>query len=123
MKLKNLLNARKIIIQYKDEKLSSTLAYKFVKFMKASDSEEAFYNDKLKQLIEEYALRDENGQIATKDGNIRLMPAKIQDFNNAANELQETEVEAPNVQFKISELEQIKLSVTDLYALDDFVTE
>lgn len=123
MKLKNLLNARKIIIQYKDEKLSPTLAYKFVKFMKASDSEEAFYNDKLKQLIEEYALKDEKGQIATQDGNIRLMPAKIQDFNNAANELQETEVEAPNVQFKISELEQIKLSVTDLYALDDFVTE
>lgn len=123
MKLKNLLNARKIIIQYKDEKLSPTLAYKFVKFMKASDSEEAFYNDKLKQLIEEYALKDENGQIATQDGNIRLIPAKIQDFNNAANELQETEVEAPNVQFKISELEQIKLSVTDLYALDDFVEE
>ena len=123
MKLKNLLNARKIIIQYKDEKLSPTLAYKFVKFMKASDSEEAFYNDKLKQLIEEYALKDEKGQIATQDGNIRLTPAKIQDFNNAANELQETEVEAPNVQFKISELEQIKLSVTDLYALDDFVTE
>lgn len=123
MKLKNLLNARKIIIQYKDEKLSPTLAYKFVKFMKASDSEEAFYNDKLKQLIEEYALRDEKGQITTQDGNIRLMPAKIQDFNNAANELQETEVEAPNVQFKISELEQIKLSVTDLYTLDDFVTE
>ena len=123
MKLKNLLNARKIIIQYKDEKLSPTLAYKFVKFMKASDSEEAFYNDKLKQLIEEYALKDEKGQIATQDGNIRLMPAKIQDFNNAANELQETEVEAPNVQFKISELEQIKLSVTDLYTLDDFVTE
>lgn len=123
MKLKNLLNARKIIIQYKDDKLSPTLAYKFVKFMKASDSEEAFYNDKLKQLIEEYALKDEKGQIATQDGNIRLMPAKIQDFNNAANELQETEVEAPNVQFKISELEQIKLSVTDLYALDDFVME
>lgn len=123
MKLKNLLTARKVVFQHKDDKLPSCLAYKLMKFMKASDLAEAFYNEKLQQAINEYSLKDENGKPKTISGNIVIEPAKINEFNSLVEEIQDTDVDTPQVKFSIQELEPICLSLADIYSLDEFIQE
>lgn len=123
MKLKNLLRAREIIFQHKDDKISSLLAYKFMKFMKASDSEEAFYKEKVKEAIEEFSLKEEDGKNKLVNGKIAIIPSKIDEFNKVINEIDEIDVEAPKIKFSINELEAIVLSVSEIYVLDEFIEE
>ena len=123
MKIKNLLTARNVIFQHKDDKIPSSLAYKLMKFLKASDSDEAFYNEKLKSLIEEYSVREADGKIKTVNGSFAIQPSKVDVFNKEAEELRNTEVDIPQVKFSIKELEPIRLSITDIYSLDEFITE
>ena len=86
--------------------------------------EEDFYNTRRNAIINEYAMRDENGQIVVyDDGTIRLVEEKIKEANNAILELNNVEVDVPNIKFSLAELEEIKLSVADMFALDEFIEE
>lgn len=123
MKIKNLLTARNVIFQHKDDKIPSSLAYKLMKFLKASDNDEAFYNEKLKALIEEYSIRESDGKIKMVNGNFAIQPSKIDVFNKEAEELRNTEVDIPQIKFSIKELEPIHLSIADIYSLDELITE
>ena len=123
MKLKNLLTARKVIFQHKDDRVPSCLAYKLMRFIKASDSDEAFYNEKLQQAINEYSLKDEKGKNKVVNGNIAIEPAKIDEFNKTVEEIQNTDVDTPQIKFSIRELEPICLSVSEIYSLDEFIEE
>lgn len=123
MKLNDLITARRIILSHKDEKMSSFLAYKLMKIIKASDEEENFYKEKLQALIDEYSIKDENGNVKVQDDGVAIAPAHVEAFNKAAAEIQNMEVEAPKIKFSVHELGTIKLTVSEIYALDEFIEE
>lgn len=54
MKLDKLLQVRKVLGDHANEPVPTMLAYKILKFMKGSDTESAFYDQKLKEIIEKY---------------------------------------------------------------------
>ena len=51
MKLNKLLQVRKVLSDHANEPIPTMLAYKILKFMKASDTEGAFYEQKLNGII------------------------------------------------------------------------
>ena len=51
MKLYKLLRARKILGDHMHEQLPAPLAYKIMKFIKASENEGAFYNEKFNEIV------------------------------------------------------------------------
>jgi hypothetical protein len=123
MKLKDLIMARKTIFNHKDDKMPSRLAYKFMKIMKASDNEEAFYNEKLKAIIEEYSIKNDEGKTKIVDGEFRITADCISEFNSAILELENTEIDAPTIRLSLDELADVSFSITESFTLDAFIEE
>ena len=124
MNIITLINTAKIFEQFAQTKISSKLAYKIMKFCKGVAAEEEFYNTKRNEIIDTYAVKDENGQVVVSDnGMITIMSDKINEANAALMELNGIEVEAPNIKFTLDELEGLELSVADMFALDAFIEE
>lgn len=124
MNIIKLLNAGSVLNQFGQVKVSSKLAYKIMKFYKCIAVEEEFYNMKRNEIIQEYAVKDENGQvIADERGMVKIAPDMVAKANAAMQELNALEVEAPNVRFTLAELEGLEVSAADMFALDDFIDE
>lgn len=124
MNILTLINATKVFGQITQEKISPKLAYKILKLCKGASEEEQFYDKKRSEIIQEYAIKDENGQVKiSDDGMITIIPDKIPEVEKALRELNELEVEAPNIKFTLDELEELKLSVSDMFALEAFIEE
>lgn len=124
MKIITLLNAAKVFEQFAQMKVLPKLAYKIMKFCKHISIEEEFYNTKRIEIIKEYAEKDDNGNpIISEDGMVNIIKGKRDEFGVAIQELNDIEVDVPNIRFTLSELEGLELSVADMYALDAFIDE
>ena len=123
MKLNKLLQVRKVLSEHANEPIPTMLAYKMLKFMKASDTEGSFYDQQLKDIISKYAKKDQQGELMYIDGHISIMPDKVEECQKAINDLGETDVDAPKITFSIRELTPINFSVSELYSLDEIIIE
>ena len=124
MNLVTLMNATKIFNQFGQVQISPRLAYKIMKFCKGVASEEEFYNTRRNEIINKYALKDDDGNImVSDDGMIRIIDGKIDEANDALKELSNVEVDVPKIKFTLAELDELKLSVADMFVLDSFIEE
>ena len=123
MELIRIIQAKEVFAPHFQKKLAPSLSYKIYKLCKFAEQEEGFYNQKRRELIEEYAQRDENGAIINNNGMIQLIPEKAAEAKSAMAELESIDVEVPNVKFSLDELSEIRLSVADIAALDGFIEE
>ena len=124
MNIITLLNARDIFKQFSQIRISSKLAYKIMKFCKSVEVEEEFYKNRKTEIINAYAQKNEAGQpIVNNGGIVQIIPEKTQEAQEAMQELNNTEVEAPSIRFTLAELGELKLSVADMYVLDAFIEE
>lgn len=121
MKLNNLLQARNVLSAHANDKLPFALAYKIMKFLKASNSEYTFYNEKLKELITFYGEKGDNGEIITAGEGVIIAGGKIEDCKKEIEALGATEATTPPIKFSLDELSLISLSANDLYFLEEFI--
>jgi len=122
MKLLTLLSARAVLKNHINDKLPTRLAYKLMKLIKASDTEGAFYDEKMKKIIDEFADRDDGGNVKMKKNDVVIKPDKLNECNAAITDLQQTEVDKPDISFTVEELEPLEVSISEIAALDDFIT-
>ena len=102
-----------------DAKMPTRTAYKFMKLLKSIEEEETFFNSKMKEIILEYGKKDENGQpVFLENGNVEIINGKEIECAEKVKELENIEVSIPDSKFSIEELESLKLSPRDIYALD-----
>ncbi len=124
MNIQKLLKTKKVVLGFMEEKLSPKLGYKMLKFCKAIDTEEEFFNGRMMEIVAKYCKKNENGSYErTENGGIAIQEDKRDDCNKAVEELNSLEVEKPNFTFTIEELSELKLSVADLIYLDEFIIE
>lgn len=123
MKLDKLLQVRRVLSEHANEPIPTMLAYKILKFMKASDTEGAFYDTKMQEIIDKYGERDESGKVIHVNGRISIAKEHIEECQKAIDELGATDIEAPHITFTIHELTPINFSVSELYSLDEIIIE
>lgn len=123
MKIKQLVQITQVLERFVNKKLSIKLSYKIMKFLKATEADMTFYKEKLTKIIEEYGERAEDGSIKMIDNNFKIKENEIENFNKAYFELEEIEIELPNIKFNLNELEEIKISPAELYILDNLIEE
>ena len=123
MKIKQLVQITQVLEKFVNEKLSIKFSYKIMKFLKATEADMTFYKEKLTKIIEEYGERAEDGSIKMIDNNFKIKENEIENFNKAYFELEEIEIELPNIKFNLNELEEIKISPAELYILDNLIEE
>lgn len=121
----NAYNVFTTLSTFADQKLPIKLSYKIMKIMTNLEGEIEFYRNRLQQLLDECALKNDNGvMITTNDGNgVEIKPDKLEYFNNQYIELHEMPIEIDDFKFTLEELESLELSPKQLYTLQDFIVE
>ena len=123
MKLNELLLARKVIVSKSQTQVPARLAYKMMKFIKGTEDEENFYNEKLRAIIEEYGARDKEGKLEGESGGVKIRPDALSACKSAIKELDGTQIDAPQITFNLDEIEPLTLSAKEMLALEYFVKE
>lgn len=123
MKIKQLIEAKRVIMPLVQEKLSPKLSYKLMKFIKEIEVEEDFYNKKLNELVDKYGERDENNKLIYTDTGVKIQENKMSDCSTELQEIGDVDVNAPSITFTLDELDSVKLSVADMFFLQDFIVE
>ena len=119
-----ILDFSKVYNSIKDEKMSIKTAYKLNKLIKKIEEENNFYNIKFHEIIEQYAEKDEQGEYQYIDENsIKIKEGKEQECYKKVSELQNLEIETPNITFSIEELGDINLTIDTVNMLMPFIEE
>lgn len=124
MRLNEIIEARSTINAHANEKVSAQLAYKFAKFIKATQDEIDFYVKKCNEIIQKYGDRDDDGKLITNDESVKIKEEYIEECNQAMNELYNVEIEQKcDFTFTIRDLREINMSTTEMKSLLPFITE
>ena len=122
LKMQDILGFTSFYDTVKSQKLTMKTAYRLARLAKAIEDELQFYREKLQAIIREYGEMDEQGNpIPTEDGKgIKLRPGTETDCFTAMKELQEINVELPDIQFSIEDFENIELTTNDIAVMLPF---
>jgi len=124
MKIQKVAQVKGVFSPLVRTKLSPKIAYKLLKFIKALEFDENFFNSKLREIVNEYAEKDEKGKLrADEKGNIVVSEDKQEAFKKAIDELNDIEVTTPDIKFTLDELQGLTLSVVDMSIIEDFIKE
>lgn len=118
------LSFRNFYAKIKDAKFPLRTGYRLNCLAKAIEPHFSFYQEQLAQIFNEYAEKDENGQIVRDEtGNLKILPDKIAECNVKLNELLAFEFEIEAKMLNISEIERIELSMDEIQGITSFITE
>ena len=99
-------------------------AYKINKIKKAVEKESEFYQEKFQEIVNQYAQKDEKGElIFSDDGNqIMIKEGMVEECNKALEDLQELEIEIDNFGLTLDDLgEDAECTPEELEALMPFM--
>ena len=123
MRLSEIIKARMTVAMLYREKIAGKLAYKFLKFLTATETDERFYREKLQEIIEKYGEKDEGGNFIETETGIQIQKEYRDDCHKAIVELESTEVDKPSLSITYDELEDIKISTEGMTSLFAFIEE
>lgn len=123
MKLLQVLKAREIISVIADKKIPAVTAYKFTKFLSQMQDEYSFFNERLAQIIDKYAERDADGKIISTNTGVSIKKEIQNECNSEINELNNCEVDAPSIKFRLKDLEDLQFSIQEMMILSEFIDE
>ncbi len=123
MELTKLLQIRNVLLEHINDKVSASLAYRIMKYLKSTDQEEDFYLKRTQEIANEFGEKDADGKpVRNTDGGITIQHDKIEECKKLISELNKTNVDVPATKFALAELSELKLSVKEMYILDDLIT-
>lgn len=119
MKLIEQISARMVLINHANERLPIQLGYKIAMYIRASENDAKFYQQKLDEILEEFAAKDPEGKfLHTKDNNIVIQNGKVDECKQRVKELEMTEVNPIALEkFEIGELAPIQFTADELLKL------
>ena len=127
MILKDIINMQQTLSNIISQKLPFSLAYKFSKLAKIVDENIQFYSTSLKQIIDEYVEKDEEGNILHDENNpdmIKVKSTLVEEFQQKVEELQNVEIADEVLTFTFSDLEdKIELTTQEVITLMPVIRE
>lgn len=111
--------------QIRSNPLPFKTAHKLSKLSKAIEEEIGFYREKMAELIEQYAQKDnDDNYVYINDGrDIAIIPDKIQECQAKIHELETMEIELPDIKFSADEFENTTLTVDELQSILPFIED
>ena len=124
MKMYEVIELQNLYSSIANIKLPLKTTYKFTRLMRRAEEELAFYQEKFREIVEEYGVK-ENGQYKlTPDGqSIAIIPGKEIECNTKLAELRNLDVLIDGIKFTIEELEGIDVSISELSCLMSLIEE
>ena len=95
-----------------------------MKFLKATDEDEKFYNEKREELIKTFATKDEDGKIVIENNQYKFTDENLAEINKQISELAAMEVEIPEtLKFSSEELEKMEFTIEEVSAIYELIKE
>lgn len=125
VKIADVLNFTDFYISVKERKMSVKTAYKLTKLATAIEVESDFYREKLQSIIQEYGMKDEDGNfVPTEDGTgIRLVEGKEMECGQAMNELQALEADLPDITFSAADFDGVEITLEEFSTIAPFIAD
>ena len=122
IKLKQLIDARGAIPSNSSSGSAKT-RYKMAKFLVATQDDFQIYAKQYNDIMLECGEANEDGSFGDQSGFIKIKPDMVKTYQEKKADLAEIEVEAPDINFTETELEEMGLSVNDIVRLFPFIKE
>lgn len=123
MKLIEVINAREAVKRHSHDKVPFRIAYKFASFIKATETQNSFYNDKFKEIIEQHGKKDADGNYIQNRNGIVLMEGHENECKAQLSELHDTEVDMPDITFDLNDFDGMEVTTEEIIALGNFIKE
>lgn len=96
-----------------DQKLPIKTTYKLSKLARKVEEETSFYFSELNKILEEYAQKKDGQYIFLGDGSsIAIIKGKEEECSNRMSELQNLEIQIPDIYFTIEEIEKLDITLS-----------
>lgn len=111
--------------EVKATKIPVKTAYKLNKLINTINEHVVFYQEQIRNLLQDYAEKDDKGEyIYTNDNiGIKIKKESQQEFVEKVNELLTLDVELPDITFSIEEFGNIELTMESFNIITPFLTE
>ena len=124
MKMYEVLDLQVLYNSIANVKLPLKTTYKFTRLMKRAEEEIAFYQEKFREIVEEYGVKENGEYKLTSDGmSIAIIPGKEAECNSKLAELRNLDVSIEGITFTIDELEGIDVSISELSCLMSLIED
>lgn len=125
LQIKAALTMLDTLEKIKTKQMPIQISYRIARLIPILEREKQTYFETLKNLIEKYGARDENGKLQiSEDGNtVPIIPEFKEKCFAEITELEETMIEIDLPIFSINELDGIDLSVKDIINLNPILSE
>lgn len=126
MKMIEAINVKNTLGNFINIQLPISFSYKIMKFISSVEKEEQFFNQKLKELIEEYSEKDNNGApVMTSQQSFKIAKDKEKECEEKVKELENLDVEVFEFKISLEDIEKMELKVTpkELYSLSPIIEE
>ncbi len=124
--MNEILDFRRGIGSFLQLKLPLPVAYKLNKLNSATEKEVEFYQEKFNEIVQQYAKKDENGNLVfSEDGEqIMIQDDKIAECNQALEELLDLEVEVNTYDLSIENFgDNIECTAEEIAAITPFLND
>ena len=124
MKMYEVLELQTLYSSIANIKLPLKTTYKFTRLMKRADEELSFYQEKFREIVEEYGVKENGEYKFTPDGqSIAIIPGKEIECNTKLTELRNLDVLIDGIKFSIEELEKLDVSISELSCLMSLIED
>lgn len=124
MKMWQVLSILGIYDRVRESKVPAKVAYKFNKLCLALNDDAEFYKTELNKIIQQYGEKHEDGTFVFLDeGSIKIKPEVYDDARKEIGNLDNLDVDAPDVKFTVDELDGLQLSIEDFNRMLPFIEE
>ena len=124
MKMYEVLDLQVLYNSIANVKLPLKTTYKFTRLMKRAEEEITFYQEKFREIVEEYGVKENGEYKLTPDGqSIVIIPGKEVECNTRLAELRNLDVSIEGITFTIEELEGIDVSISELSCIMSLIED
>lgn len=93
--INKVIAARNTLRPLMEQRLPVKFSYQIANFLSKTDSDEQFYWDKVREVVQECGQKDENGQlISNENGNILITPEFTEQCTQRIKEIEQIESDA-----------------------------
>jgi len=121
LNVNELIKAREALNLFMQEKLPVKLAYKIKKIYKEVDEELKILEESKDKLLDNYAEKDENGDLKNEDGFFTIPKMYREHFEKELNELNNMKIKISFTPIKEEEIENMEITPSTLLALEHFI--
>lgn len=123
MKISNIETLKPTLLILSQKDLPFRLSYKVSKLLDKVERDSQFYTEKLRNIIQKYAMRDENGEIILEGENVKIESTSITAAEKELADLNDIDVDDINIFFTLEELENLEIKPSELQGLLPFIKE